>query len=520
MTDQIIELEEFRYNKYQHWDIDWDVDIDSSDGFRASSFKILSCQRPHMRSFWLCNLGHRCNILLWFSFNPLLFEIHKTVQFTEEELWISIIATLSSSFLTVIISGIICHKYGARLPLSFLILLVCIPTVLVGAIQTGRDLIIVRFFMGIAGGSFAISHFWISLMFTPKTGGVVHGFTGALGGVSGIAMFLIGSICFPIMRYIAGSSELGWRLSLLPPVFVCAAIAVLIISMSDDTPQGNFSKLKKKDIIINTIKAKERMIYALRDKNVWILGSQFSFNLGSEIIFLNVGLLYLKRYGGLSEESSIVASGCFAVMSQISRMLAGRISDFINQKLGMFFLIMLFKVKINLWLTKLFKYNVSTGYDGRIIFHVICMSMSGFSFFVFASSMNERAIFFSMLVVQLLIAITQGATLSMLSVFNRDYVGSALGVMGALGNLSAICFSAACLFLPFQQVIMIIGGLTILSALLSTLIEPSNLQLVSSKRTVGTENLTEEKAKKDFDSINFSPDSTFILSMNTRSDCS
>lgn len=65
MTDQIIELEEFRYNKYQHWDIDWDVDIDSSDGFRASSFKILSCQRPHMRSFWLCNLGHRCNILLW-----------------------------------------------------------------------------------------------------------------------------------------------------------------------------------------------------------------------------------------------------------------------------------------------------------------------------------------------------------------------------------------------------------------------------------------------------------------------
>lgn len=24
----------------------------------------------------------------------------------------------------------------------------------------GRDLIIVRFFMGIAGGSFAISHFW------------------------------------------------------------------------------------------------------------------------------------------------------------------------------------------------------------------------------------------------------------------------------------------------------------------------------------------------------------------------
>lgn len=139
------------------------------------------------------------------------------------------------------------------------------------------------------------------------------------------------------------------------------------------------------------------------------------------------------------------------------------------------------------------------------------MSMSGFSFFVFASSMNERTIFFSMLAVQLLIAITQGATLSMLSVFNRDYVGSALGIMGALGNLSAICFSAACLFLPFQQVIMIIGGLTILSALLSTLIEPSNLQLVSSKRTVKTENLTEEKAKKDLDSMNFSPDSTVIL---------
>lgn len=194
-------------------------------------------------------------------------------------------------------------------------------------------------------------------MFTPKTGGMVHGFTGALGGVSGVAMFLIGSICFPVMRYITGSSELGWRLSLLPPVFVCAAIAVLIISMSDDTPQGNFSKLKKKDIIINTIKAKEQMIYALRDKNVWILGSQFSFNVGSEIIFLNVGLLYLKRYGGLSEESSIVAFGCFAVMSQISRMLAGRISDFINQKLGMFFLVMLFKVKINLWLTKLFIFS-------------------------------------------------------------------------------------------------------------------------------------------------------------------
>lgn len=151
--------------------------VDPSQGDKATEVKIIKFNRPHMRAFWMANIAHRAACLLWFSINPLILKVQESLEVDEETIWLSIVSTLAGSLLTRLASGLVVDKYGPRLPFAGILLLACIPCLCLGLVQTGWELIVVRFFLGMGGGAFVCVHTWLELMFTEENSGFIHGFS-------------------------------------------------------------------------------------------------------------------------------------------------------------------------------------------------------------------------------------------------------------------------------------------------------------------------------------------------------
>lgn len=424
-----------RYKKFQTFD----CEVDPNDGNRSRQVKLFSAKRPHMRAFWCSNVIYRATILLWFSVNPLLFVMQESVGISTEAIWSSTISTLLGSLITRLIAGPICDKYGARLPFAFFLLATCIPTLCIGFVQTNLQLIIVRFFVGIGGGSFVMCHFWLEDMFTKECSGFLHGFSGGIGPVVGLTQFCIGVLSFPICTEVFGSKELGWRLALIPPIVVTSCIAFYTIFYSDDTPSGNYSKLKR----INAIPSSSfgsLFRAAIRDRNVWLIACQYGVNFGAEITLYNTLVLFFQDKYGMGVLPSSVISGAIGMANQILRVVGGKISDRSFGKFGM---------------------------KARVTWQTIFIILMGFFFAPFAAATNLVAALTSLAFIVLFMSCAQGALFGLVPLVNRSHGGAAIGIIGASGNIGAIAFILLFRQFSYRSAFNIMGVVIMISSFLS-----------------------------------------------------
>lgn len=418
------------------------LSVDPSQNDKATGFRLRHMKRPHMRAFWMSNFCQRACHLLWFSLNPMLYVVQQSLGIEDRKIWESIIASLAGSFVSRLIAGFVCDKYGARLPFAALLVFSCIPTLCLGLVKTALELIIVRFFVGFAGGAFVMCHFWIESMFTHDNSGFVHGFTGGIGMVNGAANISIGAIAFPFFQYVTGSRELGWRLSFIVPCGYALFFAILTIYFSDDTPRGNYSKLKKENLV-KPVSSMSSITSAIKDRNVWIFGIQYAFNFGVEIILYNTIVKDLQEKALLSEKNSIIVAGLSSASNQILRAFAGRLSD---------------------------RIFIQGGLLARIRIQVLFVCLSGFFLFPYAMAQKSAAIVASLFAIMFFLSAAQGVTFSLVPLFGMEYGGCAIGMVGAIGNLGAVIFSVMFLYIDFNYALMIMGILIMLSGTLSSFI--------------------------------------------------
>ena len=67
-----------------------------------------------------------------------------------------------------VILGPLCDVYGARVLFAVILCTASIPTACTGFIHTAQGLILLRLFIGVAGGSFVMCQYWTSRMFTKE----------------------------------------------------------------------------------------------------------------------------------------------------------------------------------------------------------------------------------------------------------------------------------------------------------------------------------------------------------------
>jgi NNP family nitrate/nitrite transporter-like MFS transporter len=74
-----------------------------------------------------------------------------------------------------------CDRYGPRLTFATLLLLGAIPTLLAGTATNAIGLYLIRFFVGILGGSFVPCQVWINGFFDKNVIGTASALVGGWG---------------------------------------------------------------------------------------------------------------------------------------------------------------------------------------------------------------------------------------------------------------------------------------------------------------------------------------------------
>merc|ERR1712232_1005378 len=112
-----------------------------------------------------------------------------------------------------------------------LLMLVAVPTALTGLVDSYGGLIVLRYFVGIAGSGFVMCTVWTTSMFSKEVVGTVNSLAAGWGNLGGgMAQVVMGSLLFPLFRDIVykedsikAASDSAWRTIFVFPAVVSFA---------------------------------------------------------------------------------------------------------------------------------------------------------------------------------------------------------------------------------------------------------------------------------------------------------
>lgn len=124
--------------------------------------------------------------LSWYAFPPLLgVTIKKDLHLSQNEIANSNIIALTATLLVRLVAGPSCDRFGPRVTFAACLLLGAIPTALAGTVNSAAGLMVLRFFIGILGGSFVPCQVWSTGFFDKNVVGSANALTGGWGNAGG-----------------------------------------------------------------------------------------------------------------------------------------------------------------------------------------------------------------------------------------------------------------------------------------------------------------------------------------------
>lgn len=175
-----------------------------------------------------------------------------------------------------------------------------------------------------------------STMFTKEWVGTANATVGGWGNLGGgVTQLLIGSILFPLFKNIYnGDSEKAWRTVCIFPAILGFITAYCVVKYTDDSPKGNFSKLKKQKQM-GHVSVVDSYRAGILNRNTWLLFVQYACCFGVEITMNNAAALYFKETFELNTESAAAIASIFGWMNLFARGMGGYLSDRANRRWGM-----------------------------------------------------------------------------------------------------------------------------------------------------------------------------------------
>ena len=444
----------------------YDLPVDHKAGDRALKIKIFSAKRPHMRSLHCAWFSFFLAFTIWFAPAPLLKEIGDTLGLNKQQLWMSSIANDIMAIIGRVIIGPFVDAHAARIPMAVVLCVASIPTAMLGLVQSGVGLSILRLFIGIAGTSFVMSQFWPSRMFAREIAGTANGIVGGWGNLGGaFTQILMGRILFPAFRDYYGSSEAAWRTIAVIPAAITFAWGCILPFLTDDAPMGNYSEMRRNGTI-------DRVFYttSLRSGaklNTLILYIQYACSFGVEIVMNNGTVLYFNDQFGLSTEDGATLAFTYGAFNIFARAMGGGASDWLNIKSGM---------RGRLWLT------------------TILLLFEGILLVVFAFVPSLGGAIATMCVFSLFTQSAEGAIYGVVPYISKMYTGSVAGWVGSGGNVGSLVFGLGFRSLEYRQAFLMTGSIVVGSSFLSLFVKiPCHAGLIT-----GEDNNTVIQARERF----------------------
>ncbi|KAJ7156527.1 nitrate/nitrite porter [Mycena crocata] len=226
------------------WSHLWEQPIINPLNRKSYTLPIFNLRNPYSRSLHLSWLGFFVAFLSWFAFPPLIPDAIKSdLKLTQEEIANSNIVALAATLGVRVVCGPLVDRYGPRKVMAGLLILGAIPSGLAGTAHNATSLYVLRFFIGILGGTFIPCQAWTSCFFDKNVVGTANAFVGGWGNMGGGATFAIMVSTYSGLRSNGLSEHSAWRAAFaIVPVPILLFVAAITLIFGQDHPAGKWSQ--------------------------------------------------------------------------------------------------------------------------------------------------------------------------------------------------------------------------------------------------------------------------------------
>ncbi|CAM9960321.1 unnamed protein product, partial [Ectocarpus sp. 12 AP-2014] len=408
-------------------DDSYDVPIDPKQQDKATTLKLYSFRRPHMRAFHFAWFGFFMAFVSWFAFAPLMKEIKADLGMTKNEVYNANISSVSSTILSRFIVGPLCDTFGARITSSTLLLMGCIPTFFAGLVNSATDVAVIRFFIGVMGATFVCTQYWTSQVFAKEFVGTANATSAGWGNLGGgvTQIFMVGIWNVFKTSY---DSETAWRLSFLVPAAIVFCVAIGQVFLADDCPKGNYKELEAHGAMTRKSSAVS-FKKGYSNVNSWIMFAQYAACFGVELTVNNTAANYFSDEFGLSTSKAGMVASLFGLMNLFARSVGGIWSDFLYRKFG----------------------AGVAGMRGRFFAQWTALVWEGCFLFLFTYMNTLGAAIPILILFSVGVQMSEGTSYGIVPYIVPDATGAVSGIVGAGGNFGAVMWGLIFRFGPTSE---------------------------------------------------------------------
>lgn len=381
-----------------------------SDAAPAERLELLRFDTPQMRAFHLTWLAFFLCFFSWFGLAPLMPVIRQELSLTKQQIGWCIIGSVAVTVLCRLAIGRLCDRFGPRVTYTWLLLLGSIPVMGIGLAYDFTTFLIGRVLIGAIGASFVITQYHTSRMFAANCVGTANATAAGWGNLGGGVTQFVMPFLFAGLTGMGLSSAVGWRMCMVIAGAVCAVTGLMYWWFTQDTPEGNFSDLRKAGRLPQPTK-QSTFLAAASDYRVWALAVLYACCFGMELTIDNVAVLYFTDYFHLDMYSAGTIAAGFGMMNLFARALGGIVSD---------------------------RWAKSSGISGRARLLLLTILGEGLMLLLFARTQNLPLAVVLLLCVGLFVKMSNGAVYAIVPFINRPALGSVAGIVGAGGNIGAV----------------------------------------------------------------------------------
>ena len=404
---------------------------------KTSKIDLLNFTSPQMRAFHKSWFAFFLCILAWFGIAPLMAIVRDEFGLTKEQIGNTIIASVSMTILFRLFFGWLSDRIGPRLSYTWLLCLGSIPVMSIGLANNYESFLIFRLLIGVIGASFVITQHHTSLMFASNIVGTANATTAGWGNLGGGATQIAMPLLLTLFVGFGFGTAVSWRLAMFGAGLLCFLMGIAYYFLTQDTPEGNFSDLRKAGKMPQLKKSKGNFLLACKDHRVWSLFLIYGACFGVELSINNIAVLYFMDYFSLDLKTAGLIAASFGLMNIFARSLGGILSD---------------------------KFNLKSGLTGRVRWLFLALLFEGIFLVVFSQMSSISLAIFTLIIFSLFVQMSNGATFSIVPFINKKALGSVAGIVGAGGNFGAV--AAGFLFkhqdLSWPDALMFLGVAVIL----------------------------------------------------------
>ena len=380
---------------------------------KATRIDLFSFSTPQMRAFHLTWIAFFVCFFAWFATAPLMPVIKTDLKLTNDEVYSIGIAGVFATVLARFAIGPLTDKYGPRLVYTLLLALGAIPVIGVAFAWDYTSFLIFRLLIGIIGASFVITQFHTSVMFAPNVVGTANATVGGWGNAGGGVTQSVMPLILAGVAAWGLSTGLAWRYSQIVPAVLMLIVAVLYWKFTQDTPEGNFSDMRRMGLSTEVGKKGGLAVMKEAGKNyrVWLLAACYGASFGVELFVHSIAVTYYFNRYAMTVENAGFAVGAFGLLALFARALGGLLSDRVARTRGL---------------------------DGRtwLLFGL----MLGEGVFLMAFSQADTVVMAvsAMLVFGLFTHMACGSLYALVPFIDRKVLGGVCGIIGAGGNIGGV----------------------------------------------------------------------------------